>query len=175
MSKSLSKLWLRGLRRLVSGQVEAIRVLKPRPPAKPTRAKTAKRIKSKLKAATTTKTAPTPRRSAVAGAGVGARESRVRPRASAWARGKWARSYHSAPPTAGRFVNRFVNHLSYALYLPPNPSQEPMSLVVVLHGCKQNTDEFAQATRMNLLADKYGFAVLYPEQSKHDHAHRCWH
>ncbi len=28
---------------------------------------------------------------------------------------------------------------------------------------------------MNLLADKYGFAVLYPKQSKHEHAHRCWH
>jgi poly(hydroxyalkanoate) depolymerase family esterase len=163
MSKSLSKLWLRGLRRLVTGQAEAVRALKPRPAAKPVRAKTAK---PKAKTGATGQSALR----STAGARTAARESRVRPRASAWARGKWARSYHSAPPTAGRFVN----HLSYALYLPPKPSTDPMPLVVMLHGCKQDADEFSQGTRINLLADKYGFAVLYPEQSKHDHAHRCW-
>ena len=28
---------------------------------------------------------------------------------------------------------------------------------------------------MNVLADRFGFAVVYPEQSKHAHSHRCWH
>jgi poly(hydroxyalkanoate) depolymerase family esterase len=163
MSKSLTKLWLRGLRRLVTSQVDAIRTPKPRAAAKPALAKT---VKSKLKPGTAAKAAGAPR----ASARPAARESRVRPRASAWARGKWARSYHSAPPTAGRFVN----HMAYALYMPPKAGTEPMPLVVMLHGCKQNADEFAQGTRINLLADRYGFAVLYPEQSKHDHAHRCW-
>jgi poly(hydroxyalkanoate) depolymerase family esterase len=175
MSKSLTKLWLRGLRRLVAGQADVIRAAKPRPAAKPTRVKTAKSVKSTLKSATlksgaARKAAGTPRAGASASTRPSVRESRVRPRASAWARGKWARSYHSAPPTAGRFVN----HLSYALYMPPKTSLEPMPLVVMLHGCKQNADEFAQGTRINLLADKFGFAVLFPEQSKHDHAHRCW-
>ncbi|SAL70337.1 PHB depolymerase family esterase [Caballeronia peredens] len=163
MSKSLTKLWLRGLRRLVTSQAEAIRVPKPRAAAKPTRAKTAK---PKVKPGASAKAA-TPRTSARPPM----RESRVRPRASAWARGKWARSYHSAPPTES---GRFVNHLSYALYTPPKSGGDRLPLVVMLHGCKQNADEFAQGTRINLLADKYGFAVLYPEQSKHDHAHRCW-
>jgi poly(hydroxyalkanoate) depolymerase family esterase len=45
----------------------------------------------------------------------------------------------------------------------------------MLHGCTQSIDEFAQGTRMNVLADRYGFAVVYPEQSKHVHSHRCWH
>lgn len=163
MSKSLTKLWLRGLRRLVANPVEAIRAPKPRAAAKPARAKT---VKPTLKSGAAAKAASAPH----AGARPAMRESRVRPRASAWARGKWARSYHSAPPTAGRFVN----HMSYALYMPPKTRHETMPLVVMLHGCKQNADEFAQGTRINLLADRYGFAVLYPEQSKHDHAHRCW-
>jgi poly(hydroxyalkanoate) depolymerase family esterase len=50
-----------------------------------------------------------------------------------------------------------------------------MPLVVMLHGCKQTIDEFAMGTRMNVVADQHGFAVVYPEQSKHAHAHRCWH
>ncbi|WP_244849830.1 PHB depolymerase family esterase [Caballeronia sp. SL2Y3] len=163
MSKSLTKLWLRGLRRLVAVQAESIHPPKPRPATKPARSKT---LRSKLKSGAAAKAAafaPATRRPET-------RESRVRPRASAWARGKWDRSYHSAPPTAGRFVN----HLSYALYVPPRTGLGRMPVVVMLHGCKQSADDFAQGTRMNLLADKYGFAVLYPEQSKHDHPHRCW-
>src|ERR1700712_1325337 len=156
MPKSLTKLWLRGLKRLVATQIAPPRAPKTRAPAKPVRAKAAK------PAAAKPKITPKPRV---------IRESRVRPRASAWAAGKWSRSFHSAPPSPGRFVN----HLAYALYLPPGAALARMPLVVMLHGCKQNADEFAQGTRINLLADRFGFAVLYPEQSKHDHAHRCWH
>jgi poly(hydroxyalkanoate) depolymerase family esterase len=50
-----------------------------------------------------------------------------------------------------------------------------MPLLVMLHGCTQSIDEFAEGTRMNVLADRFGFAVVYPEQSKHVHSHRCWH
>ncbi|MFP3435561.1 esterase, partial [Paraburkholderia sp. SIMBA_061] len=44
----------------------------------------------------------------------GARESRVRPRAAAWASGSWTRSFHSAPAAPGSLIN----HLQYGLYLP---------------------------------------------------------
>jgi poly(hydroxyalkanoate) depolymerase family esterase len=99
-----------------------------------------------------------------------AARSRVGPRPAAWALGKWTRSFFSAPPAAGELVN----HLQYGLYLPPGPHSRALPLVVMLHGCKQNIEEFAQGTRMNLLADRHGFAVLYPEQSNHAHPHRCW-
>jgi poly(3-hydroxybutyrate) depolymerase len=61
------------------------------------------------------------------------------------------------------------------LYLPTGASLTDMPLVVMMHGCQQSAEEFAQGTRINLLADRFGFAVLYPEQSKTAHVHRCWH
>ncbi|KQR76289.1 esterase [Burkholderia sp. Leaf177] len=161
MPKSLTKLWLRGLKRLVATQIAPPRSPKPRTAVRPVSAKAAKSVISP--------SLPVKPRTTVKARAV--RESRVRPRASAWAAGKWARSFHSAPPAAGRFVN----HLAYALYLPANAEPTHMPLLVMMHGCQQSAEEFAQGTRVNLLADRYGFAVLYPEQSKTAHVHRCWH
>ncbi|AUG26106.1 esterase [Burkholderia pseudomallei] len=100
-----------------------------------------------------------------------ARESRVRPRAAACAGGEWIRADHPLPPAFGRFVK----HLEYGLYVPSGAKTLGLPLVVMLHGCKQDMNQFSQGTRMNLLADRYGFAVLYPEQSLSAHAHGCWH
>jgi poly(hydroxyalkanoate) depolymerase family esterase len=166
MAKSLTKIWLGGLKRLISIQAQHARDVK-RNAARPVRP--TGKLSAKLKPVKPTTTlrsaakreAPRP----------GARESRVRPRAAAWASGSWTRSFHSAPAAPGRLVN----HLQYGLYVPPGTASAPMPLVVMLHGCKQSVDEFAEGTRMNLLADRFGFAVVYPEQSKHVHAHRCWH
>ncbi len=102
---------------------------------------------------------------------VNARESRVGPRASAWVEGHNERARYFAP--AGQGFPSLV--LDYGLYLPPNPSAATLPLVVMLHGCTQSSDAFARGTRMNLLADRYGFAVLYPEQPAKRHAQTCWH
>ncbi len=48
-------------------------------------------------------------------------------------------------------------------------------LVVMLHGCGQDAAGFAAASRMNRVADREGFAVLYPEQDRLAHAGGCWH
>ncbi|WP_322015387.1 PHB depolymerase family esterase [Paraburkholderia sp. J12] len=86
--------------------------------------------------------------------------------------GRWTRSFHSAPARAGHLVN----HLAYALYLPAGAaSQAGLPLVVMLHGCKQTAESFAAGTRMCRLAERAGFAVLFPEQAKTAHPHRCWH
>lgn len=86
--------------------------------------------------------------------------------------GRWTRSFHSAPPQAGRLVN----HLAYALYVPAAAkSHAGIPLVVMLHGCRQTADSFAAGTRICRLAERAGFAVLLPEQAKTAHPHRCWH
>jgi poly(hydroxyalkanoate) depolymerase family esterase len=46
--------------------------------------------------------------------------------------------------------------------------------MVMLHGCMQSAPEFALETGMNWIAEKYGFAVLYPEQGYQDNIWRCW-
>ena len=55
--------------------------------------------------------------------------------------------------------------------LNANPA---LPLLVMLHGCQQTVQEFAAGTRMNRLADKQGFAVVYPQQARTRQAHRCW-
>ena len=47
-------------------------------------------------------------------------------------------------------------------------------LVVMLHGCTQDPDDFARGTRMNALAREHGVLVLYPAQSHKANAQRCW-
>lgn len=63
---------------------------------------------------------------------------------------------------------------SYSLYLPPNHTVQGMPLVVMLHGCKQDPEDFAAGTRMNRLADELGFAVVYPAQSGRANVSSCW-
>lgn len=63
---------------------------------------------------------------------------------------------------------------SYSLYLPPNHPAKGMPLVVMLHGCKQDPEDFAAGTRMNRLADELGFAVVYPKQATRANVSRCW-
>lgn len=84
---------------------------------------------------------------------------------------KWLASYFSSFEVDGILPAR---RMRYWLYLPENAPVSPLPLVVMLHGCEQTASEFAQGTRMNSLAEKKGFAVLYPQQSRTAHPHRCW-
>ena len=55
---------------------------------------------------------------------------------------------------------------SYCLHLPAGATTTAgLPLVVVLHGCTTWAPTAAYETRFNTEADRYGFAVLYPQQS----------
>ena len=62
----------------------------------------------------------------------------------------------------------------YRLYLPPQAVGRRAPLVVMLHGCNQDPDDFARGTRMDEAARREGFAVLYPGQSSAANPQRCW-
>lgn len=47
-------------------------------------------------------------------------------------------------------------------------------LVVVLHGCSQSAEGIAKQTQWNVLADKYGFYVIYPQQSLYNNPSLCF-
>jgi poly(hydroxyalkanoate) depolymerase family esterase len=78
----------------------------------------------------------------------------------------------------GQFISGSFSDAStrrdYKLYIPPNAGKQPLPLVVMLHGCTQNPDDFATGTAMNEAALKQGFFVLYPAQSKQANPQGCW-
>jgi poly(hydroxyalkanoate) depolymerase family esterase len=88
------------------------------------------------------------------------------------------------PPKASR-VASFTKHqfvfegvsYPYRLYVPSATSaniSQPMPLVVLLHGCKQDALDFSNGTAMNVLAQEQQVMVLYPEQITSANAMRCW-
>jgi len=195
MPKSFGSIWLRGVKRLMKIQRDQVSQLTQR---RKKEASAAKRAAAKTTTAATTaakKTATAAATAATAAAKAAkaakARATATRPspstaiepqprsgevpsrRARVRAQGTWTRSFFSAPPVGPALIN----HMVYGLYLPRGvkvSAADARPLVVMLHGCKQNIDDFAQGTGMNLLADRNDYAVLYPEQSKHAQAHRCW-
>lgn len=51
---------------------------------------------------------------------------------------------------------------------------EKLPLMVMLHGCGQDARSFASCTRMNVVAARERFLVLYPEQDRLSNPQGCW-
>ncbi|HWI11747.1 MAG TPA: PHB depolymerase family esterase [Burkholderiaceae bacterium] len=84
----------------------------------------------------------------------------------------------ATPTDAVRFLSRsFTNAAgtrAYKLYVPASYRGTAVPLLMMLHGCKQNPDDFAAGTRMNELAEAHGFLVAYPAQSERANGANCW-
>ncbi len=78
----------------------------------------------------------------------------------------------------GEFIPGAHTHASltrhYKLFVPPGATGRSLPLVVMLHGCTQDPDDFAAGTGMNALAREQGFYVLYPAQAQDANPSRCW-
>jgi poly(hydroxyalkanoate) depolymerase family esterase len=62
----------------------------------------------------------------------------------------------------------------YKLYVPSHTDGGKRPLIIMLHGCTQNPDDFAVGTGMNRLAEGHGFIVAYPGQSVSANQTACW-
>jgi poly(hydroxyalkanoate) depolymerase family esterase len=78
----------------------------------------------------------------------------------------------------GEFTDGFyTNHAgtrAYKLYVPSGYTGQALPLVVMLHGCTQAPDDFAAGTRMNVLAERELFFVVYPQQALSANQSKCW-
>lgn len=104
-----------------------------------------------------------------------------------FAPGKWAGASARQPiedvevvdlAGKGRFVSgSCTNHAgtrAYKLYIPSAYSGEVLPLVVMLHGCTQNPDDFAAGTGMNAVAEDNNCFVVYPAQTQSANGSNCW-
>jgi poly(hydroxyalkanoate) depolymerase family esterase len=84
---------------------------------------------------------------------------------------------NSTPPTGSFVDGSYANSYGtrrYKLFIPSLDRGTPRPLLVMLHGCLQDPDDFAMGTRMNAIAEEQGLFVLYPAQSESANQTRCW-
>ena len=82
---------------------------------------------------------------------------------------------HGGLSVAGLYANA-AGARPYKLYVATGASRhrDGPPLLVMLHGCKQDPDDFAAGTRMNELAESEGWLVLWPAQPASANASGCW-
>ena len=115
--------------------------------------------------------------------GMGALPTRARPEASAVVLEGCVFEADAPAPAAkpsahAAFISGSHTHAlltrAYKLFVAPGRPERPRALVVMLHGCTQDPDDFAAGTGMNDFALEQGFVVLYPAQAQDANPSRCW-
>lgn len=78
----------------------------------------------------------------------------------------------------GKFIEATLSQgfgpRTYKVHVPNGYQGQPLPLLVMLHGCSQDPDDFAAGTHMNLLSDKHAFFALYPRQPQFANPSKCW-
>ncbi|MEJ7687663.1 MAG: PHB depolymerase family esterase [Variovorax sp.] len=89
-----------------------------------------------------------------------------------------SRVVETSPNDGEQWVDGVFAHRSrsvaYKLFVPAKGAGTPRPLLLMLHGCTQNPDDFAAGTQMNRLARDSGCIVLYPAQTQHANSSKCW-
>ena len=63
----------------------------------------------------------------------------------------------------------------YLRYVPSTYQKGTnVPLIVALHGCTQTAQQFATSTKLNKMAEKYNFIVIYPMQATTRQIYMCW-
>ena len=79
--------------------------------------------------------------------------------------GRWLRSNHAGP----------AGSRSYDVYLPAGHRRTTRApLLMLLHGCNQSAEQFVAATRFTALADRHGFVIAAPHQTRGHQPGGCW-
>ena len=90
-----------------------------------------------------------------------------------------ATARRTAPAAAGRWTTGVAlgpaGARRYRVCKPPGArAAAPRPLLVMLHGCQQDSAAFARSTRIHALAAREGFFVLCPDQDRLANAQGCW-
>src|SRR5436190_20948624 len=89
---------------------------------------------------------------------------------------KAAAAASGAPTATGRLTETSFSpnpgNLRMLSYAPAGVAKP--ALVVILHGCSQTAEAFAQGSGWIELAGRCGFALLCPEQKPANNANRCF-
>jgi poly(hydroxyalkanoate) depolymerase family esterase len=83
---------------------------------------------------------------------------------------------HVSPPSHLTEIGHFGSNpgaLRMFTYVPPDLSADS-ALVVVLHGCTQSAASYDRGAGWSTLAERFGFALLLPEQQRSNNPNGCF-